>query len=526
MSRPSPNDWKNLIPGPTSNLCDKIAKILTGGPTLFFQLVSYLFNSGGTGLSDEFAADICALGCTGGSDSTNMPAPGGVEATDGTYTNKVRLSWEPVSVSGGIDAVTAYKVYRNAVGDNNPANATQIASVTAPTVQYDDTTVAPDVQYNYWVKATNGVQESAFSVPDTGYAGVLTGPGEVTEITDLRCTKGFNADTTGFVRLVFTPTSGATKFDVYRGTTDVFGDATKIASDITPAVVPSSLPSTPTGYKNRMINSLGVVQIEEWIYYDEPPSGTTVYYYWVVLKNSQGTESDESNSDTGWIQIGAGETLVGSTGTFSDGDTVVVPAGCTKMKVVLFSMGGGGAGAGSVLGGGGGGGGGVVLCDIPVAEADEVIFNVIDQSDTGGTLGVPAGNTNTPAGAQGGSGDGVTLELNDLVILSVNPGIGGQYHGETPFAPGGFGGAGYLSNGFSDPSFTARNGTQGSFGRSGAGGYGGWAFGFIQNSTSPVESAYNADESGGGGGTPNSNNPSLGIGGQRGRPSRGIYCFV
>lgn len=528
MAKPNPNDFRNLIPGPTSNLCDKIAKILIQLPAQLYILVSYLFNSSGTDLGDEFKADLCALGCAGGS-NPNMPVPASVSATDGTHLNKVTVSWSAVSVPDGIEAVTSYRIYRATADITDPNSATLIGNVTAPTTAFDDTTMTVGIQYHYWVRAINISQESGYGGPDVGHAGSLSGGGgggTLAAATDLRVTKGFSKDTSGFIRVVFVPPLEATKFDIYRHTADDFGAASLLAADVVPMVPPNGILVGPVSYKNVQTNYLGGAQLTEWIYYDTPPDGETVYFYWVKVKTTSLTAT-ESNSDSGWVKLGTGETIVGVAADFVDATPVTVPGGATKMKVALFSMGGGGAGAGSVLGGGGGGGGAVVLCDIPVTPGDEVTFFNEDQQNTGGPGGSGGvGNGNTPAGEYGASGDGITLDLNGTSIIQVLAGIGGQYYAPTPFASGGSGGNGNLVSPFTDPSFLVYRGKEGSNGRSGTGGYGGWMFGFLQNKTTQVENNFEGDESGGGGGTPNSSNPSLGIGGKRGQPAYGIYCFI
>lgn len=535
MPRPNPNDYKNLIPGPTSNFCQKAAKILIEGPNLFYALVAYLSNSTGTALSDEFKADICGLNCGGGGGGGTAIDTPTVTASDGTFGNKVQITWSASGVAAGIDPVLSYQIFRALASESNPNNAILIGTSTAPITSFDDTTSIPGIQYNYWVRASNGTINSNFGGPDTGYSGTLGGDaGAPDPVIDLRTTKGWSFETGGSVRVVFTPTPGMDRFDVYRHTADTFGSATKIGSDVIPAnpPFPTAPIILPASFKNKQINYLGGVQKEEWIYYDVPPTATDRYYYWVVGKNGT-VAAAVSNSDNGWIQIGAGETIVsGPPAEFVFETPVTVPAAVTKMKVVLFSMGGGGAGAGPFMGGGGGGGGAVVICDIPVVPGDVVTMWNLDGFGSGGSEGVPAGNGNVPGVADasavnnGGVGDGVKLEKNGTFILHILQGNGGQYYGAGgPFAAGGAPGEGYMINGFSDPSFVSYRGTEGSNGRNGVAGTGGWAFGFVQKRITPP-TAYNGDESGGSGGTPNSADPVSGSGGKRGFPSHGHYCFV
>jgi len=91
-----------------------------------------------------------------------LTAPTGVLATDGTYNDKVIITWNGV---GGADY---YQVYRNIV--NSTIDATLIAdSISLRT--FDDLTAEPETEYYYWLKACKTqVQEcSDYSTFDIGY---------------------------------------------------------------------------------------------------------------------------------------------------------------------------------------------------------------------------------------------------------------------------------------------------------------------------------------------------------------------
>ena len=95
--------------------------------------------------------------------ASNAPpsAPTGVSATDGTYPNKVQVSW---SASSG---ATGYQVWRHTSNNSNSAN--RIDSGVGG-VSYDDNTVIVGTSYYYWIKATNAGGTSVFSNVDSGYA--------------------------------------------------------------------------------------------------------------------------------------------------------------------------------------------------------------------------------------------------------------------------------------------------------------------------------------------------------------------
>lgn len=90
-----------------------------------------------------------------------MPAaPAGVSASDGTILGGVRISWSP-----SLHADT-YEVWRGTSAD--VATATQLAvGLTATT--YTDASAAIDITYHYWVKATNILGTSDFSLSDSGF---------------------------------------------------------------------------------------------------------------------------------------------------------------------------------------------------------------------------------------------------------------------------------------------------------------------------------------------------------------------
>jgi fibronectin type 3 domain-containing protein len=87
------------------------------------------------------------------------PAPTNVSASDGTYSDKVRVTW---SASSG---ATSYEIWRST--SNSSASATKIGSPT--TNSYDDTSALSGRTYYYWVKARNQWGTSGFSSSNSGY---------------------------------------------------------------------------------------------------------------------------------------------------------------------------------------------------------------------------------------------------------------------------------------------------------------------------------------------------------------------
>ena len=105
-----------------------------------------------------------------------IPAPTGLTASDGTYTDHVALAWTAVAGAGG------YDVYRSVT--NSSAAALLLAS-NIVALNYNDATVVQEQVYFYWVTARSGGNTSGFSAADSGYSQMAGGPfydiaGEVT----------------------------------------------------------------------------------------------------------------------------------------------------------------------------------------------------------------------------------------------------------------------------------------------------------------------------------------------------------
>ncbi|MCB1824545.1 MAG: fibronectin type III domain-containing protein [Candidatus Competibacteraceae bacterium] len=87
------------------------------------------------------------------SDGVILPAPTGVEASDGTFADRVRITWD--AVAGAI----IYEVYRDGL----------LVGLPTSTV-FDDTDVTPGATYAYTIRACDAKECGAFSQPDDGYA--------------------------------------------------------------------------------------------------------------------------------------------------------------------------------------------------------------------------------------------------------------------------------------------------------------------------------------------------------------------
>jgi len=88
--------------------------------------------------------------------------PTNVQATDGAYTNKVRVTW---TVSSG---ATSYKVYRATTETGE-----KLYRGASTGTYYDDTTASPGITYYYWVVAYRSTSSSGFSSTNTGWRMLL-----------------------------------------------------------------------------------------------------------------------------------------------------------------------------------------------------------------------------------------------------------------------------------------------------------------------------------------------------------------
>lgn len=156
-----PDDFKAVIPAANSNLCTKLLLVLIKLPALIYQWFAWAMNADGTP-TDDFKA---WLGVTAGA----LVPPTGLLASDGTYTDKVVLTWNPVS------GATYYEVFRADKNDNTAA--TSIASLGQGVITYTDESVADDTVYWYFVKAHNATDSSGFSDGNSGFCDTSGGGG-------------------------------------------------------------------------------------------------------------------------------------------------------------------------------------------------------------------------------------------------------------------------------------------------------------------------------------------------------------
>lgn len=178
----------------------------------------------------------------------SLSAPTGVSATDDTYCDRVRVSWNSVA---GADQ---YFVYRNT--SNSTSGASLIATDSAS--PYDDTTAVAGTTYYYFVRADSNCSTSAYSTSNSGRRQTAVGtPTGVSASDGTAC---------GSVTVSWSTVSNADLYYVYRNTSNTTSGATLLSSD------------TASPY----VDSSGV-------------AGTT-YYYFVRANNACGTGSYSSGN--------------------------------------------------------------------------------------------------------------------------------------------------------------------------------------------------------------------------------------
>jgi len=114
------------------------------------------------GVTYYYWIQACRVACSGysayNSGWRKLSPPTNLQASDGTYSNKVLVSW---TASSG---ATFYKVYRAA---RATGTRSLLGSPTGTT--YNDTSATVGKTYYYWVVAYRGSRYSAFSGYNSGW---------------------------------------------------------------------------------------------------------------------------------------------------------------------------------------------------------------------------------------------------------------------------------------------------------------------------------------------------------------------
>ncbi|MHA2641797.1 MAG: BACON domain-containing protein, partial [bacterium JZ-2024 1] len=124
-----------------------------------------------------------------------IPAPSGLSASDGLYSDKVRVSWDPVP------GATLYLIQRSESATGPFADLSSVSGTT-----YDDTTATPGIDYFYKVRAFVGSTGGLFGDPDAGWRMPATP-------ADVNASDGTRLDV---VEIHWTPVPGAGSYIVER----------------------------------------------------------------------------------------------------------------------------------------------------------------------------------------------------------------------------------------------------------------------------------------------------------------------
>ena len=183
----------------------------------------------------------------------SISTPTSVAATDGTWTDRVRVTWN--SVSGASN----YSIYRNTI--NSSTGRVLIATDSAS--PYDNTSATPGVTYYYWVRANRSCgSTSGYSSTNSGWRALVSPTPTATDGT-----------WTSRVRVTWPTVSGASHYRVYRSTTNSSGTATALSS----------------WQAGTLFDDLTAVPLQ-------------TYYYWVrAATSSSGTRASAfGTSNSGW----------------------------------------------------------------------------------------------------------------------------------------------------------------------------------------------------------------------------------
>ncbi|NJL75809.1 MAG: T9SS type A sorting domain-containing protein [Saprospiraceae bacterium] len=159
----------------------------------------------------------------------NASIPTNISATDGTYSDKVRVTWSGT-------AGNFFRVYRNT--SNNSATAVALSAWQTATT-YDDLSAVLSTTYYYWLKAATdgtGNNSSAFSSFDTGFSESCT-PAEVNLTTPITGT--VTIESTGAINASSSIEPGANAtFQAGESISLVVGFSAKAGSVLTCIIAP------------------------------------------------------------------------------------------------------------------------------------------------------------------------------------------------------------------------------------------------------------------------------------------------
>ncbi len=213
----------------------------------------------------------------------NMTVPANVKATQGVHADKVTVTYD------GDAHATIFEIYRNTT--DNFVTAAKVASSTL-VGSCDDAPPEPGTTYFYWVIARNTFNGSDVSVSAQSMPAAY-GWRHVAPPANVAATDG---SSTSFVRVSWSLSTGATGYDLYRGTVNNSAVAAKLNQ------IPIGTPS-----------------------YDDLSAVPEIhYYYWLEALRTGSPDSEFSIVDEGWRETEAGTPtgIAATDGDFTDKITV------------------------------------------------------------------------------------------------------------------------------------------------------------------------------------------------------------
>jgi hypothetical protein len=177
-----------------------------------------------------------------------------VSASDGSYADKVSVSW------GAVSGASYYRVYRSTTAGGTKT----IMSSWQATTTFDDTSATPGATYYYHVRAAT----SSGGSRATGYSNYNTGWRALTAPSGVSASDGTSSN---HVEVTWNPVTGASWYRVTRSETDA---------------------GVKTELNIQMATS----------YDDTNATPNVTYYYFVQAAISEGGSraTDYSDYDTGW----------------------------------------------------------------------------------------------------------------------------------------------------------------------------------------------------------------------------------
>ncbi|OQX78719.1 MAG: hypothetical protein B6D61_04885, partial [Bacteroidetes bacterium 4484_249] len=210
---------------------------------------------------------------------SKLEPPDDVEATQGTYENRIKITWDP------IPAATHFKVYRSLV--NDPGTAEPLMSYWSSIGNFNDNTALPGTEYFYW--ARSAMSSTGFRQSE-GYSEFTFGFRAWADAPDAFASDGTYDDR---IRVTWDEVSGATHYRVYRNTDD------------------DQISAYP-------VTEWGQFEVLEYDDFDVDPG--KYYYYWAIAANNPSGDMPTGfgEGDAGWVRFLPPENLQASDGSWED----------------------------------------------------------------------------------------------------------------------------------------------------------------------------------------------------------------